>query len=166
MGEQPLATTKDDKVVHVYVIRRALNWLVIGNAPVPEEAKSVRDLAHSALLLKTQSEKFFVLEYMNDSDAHLTETRPEIVRENKDRKYALIKADGVAVEQKGDEFVISTQKFYWERQLYGKALEPKYTPKELESKMRELMKDKKYHVTEHNCHRAQEVLRKELGIFE
>ena len=136
----------DNKVVHVYVIRRKLAGQPIG---------SVREFAHSALLLKTEKGEFFTLEYMSDSKAHLTKGTPKIIKENKKKKYADIKMEGY-VDGK-------TKVCEWERQLTGKKVDPKYTPEELRTKMQDLMKKYSIWKKEH-CHTAQERLREFLGI--
>lgn len=127
-------------VTHVYVIRRPLDGLPIGSAG---------PLAHSALLLQTVNEHY-VLEYMDDSRAHLTQGTPTEVSRDAGRKIANIKMNGVAGGR--------TVSFEWERQLRGTAVDPRWTPQQLQQQMQALMKPYSLWKAEH-CHQAQQRLR-------
>jgi hypothetical protein len=137
-----------DPVVHVYVMRRQL----LGQ-PVP----SVRSWAHSALLLKTKAGKFYTLEFMSDSKAHLTASTPKEISVDQKRKVALIKMEGW-----GDG---KQESFEWERQLLGKELDAGQAPAELRDLMQAQMKEYSVWDKEH-CHTAQERLRKQLKLLE
>lgn len=137
-----------DSVVHVYVIRRQL----LGQ-PIP----SVRSLAHSALLLKTKGGKYYTLEFMDDSKAHLTSGVPLESSSDAARKVAIITMDGWGEGK--------SKSFEWERQLNGKALSGDHTPQQLLLMMQGEMKDYSVWKEEH-CHSAQERLRKKLGLLD
>lgn len=134
-------------VTRVYVIRRPLDGALIGSAG---------PLAHSGLLLQTKAGEYYVLEYMNDSRAWLTAGTPKELGRDTGRKVANIKMNGIA----GGKVVIVE----WERQLHGSALEPKWTPEQLQQKMQIQMKRYNVWKAEH-CHQAQERLRREVGLL-
>lgn len=148
-GEQSDAPDGSDKVSHVFVIRRALDDQPLG---------SVRQIAHSALLLRTCSGRHYTLEYMGDSRAHLTEAEPQEFKRHEGDRYADIK-------MKGQKNGGGTAEFEWERQLRGRAIEPKSTPEELRELMQSLMSEYSLWKKEH-CHTAQERVRRRLEIFD
>ncbi len=139
------ADDKVDRVEHVYVIRRALAGQPINR---------VGNFGHSALLLKTESGNCYVLEYMGDSQAHLTKAEQKTISHDKKRQIARIKMAGWTKMMPAE--------FEWERQLAGQSIEPAYTPDELRELMQGLMRRYSVWNKEH-CHTAQERLRLFLG---
>lgn len=141
-----LVKAEESKANHLYVIRRPLD---------AQPVTSIRKYAHSALLVQTTNGKFYVLEYMADSKAHLTETEMTEVSKPEAKKIAIVKVKGMTDG--------GVKELEWERQLSGSKLEPKWSPVELRDKMQTLMKE--YSIwKEEYCHSAQERLRRELGL--
>ncbi|HBE72005.1 MAG TPA: hypothetical protein DDW52_28025 [Planctomycetaceae bacterium] len=147
----------DSKVNHVYVVRRPLG------SPTEWEPLTNRwKLVHSALILKTADKRFALLEYMEDGKTYLTEVSPRIVKEHVDDGYVVIRMKGQYVDpdRDGDGPI----EFRWTRQLKGTKLAETHSLADLKKKMHELMAGKPYSLLKHNCHVAQEKLRKSIGL--
>lgn len=89
------------EIERVFVARRPLN---IANAS--KNWQKYKQMAHSALLLRTEDGKYHILEYMSDSKAHLYEIQLEVVRTIQDPPHEVFQLNGVQ----------------WTKQLYGKQL--------------------------------------------
>lgn len=142
---------------HVYVVRRPLG------SPTEWEPLTNRwKLVHSALLLKTSDKRFALLEYMEDGKTYLTEVSPSIVKEHVNDGYVVIRMKGQYVDPDRDGD--SPIEFRWTRQLKGTKLAESHSLADLKKKMNELMAGKPYSLLKHNCHVAQEKLRKAIGL--
>jgi hypothetical protein len=112
-------------------------------------------LSHSALLLRTERGRYYTLEYMGDSQAHVTEGTPALLA-TPSRQVAVVamkgQIDGQPTEAK------------WECDLTGPRIQPKWSAGELQQKMQSLMRPYSVWRREH-CHTAQERLRRELRIL-
>lgn len=87
------------EIERVFVARRPLN-------PGTKNWHKYRYLAHSALLLRTVDQKYHILEYMSDSEAHLYEIKLEVIKIIHDPPHEIFKLEGVE----------------WTKQFYGKPL--------------------------------------------
>lgn len=132
----------NEEIVRVYVARRQLYAFLLPKYWL---------LAHSAVILKTKSQKHYLLEYMGDSNVHLREIEYTVKR----------------TQEKGKPHqVITVGADVWTKQLHGKAPPSVWTLQQAKDKMEELMSDKKYNLLSfHVCHKAQEQLRAAMGIF-
>lgn len=129
-------------IERVFVARRPLN-------PGTKNWYKFRYMAHSALLLRTTDQRYHILEYMSDSQAHLYEITLHVIKTIEDPPHELFTLNGVE----------------WTKQLHGKPLSG-WTIEQARTKMQELMKDG-YRIEKNEvCHVAQERLRKEMGIME
>lgn len=86
-------------IEHVFVARRPLN-------PGTKNWHKYKYLAHSALLLRTNDQKYHILEYMSDSQAHPYEIQLEVIKTIHSPPHEIFKLKGVE----------------WTKQLYGKPL--------------------------------------------
>ncbi len=140
----------DDRVVKTYVVRRRLD---VPAAPL------VGPLAHSALVLRTTSGNHFLLQYgVGEGDGadvnatHLQKLTAQEVRSLKSStKFAV-----------GDGDML----FTFTRQATGQDVAPAHQVhvSEAVAFMKAAMAGKKYHLTSHNCHCAQEIVRAALGL--
>ena len=131
------SSVSTESVSRVYVIRRKL-----GNAV------RVRAVAHSALLLETQRGRFFILEYgvpEEDSEEKNHVRCRECTRVHAKKLYD---ADGVK----------------WKKQTVGSGLSGDMTVDDITSLMRDVAEQHEYHLTNWNCHMAQENTRRALGL--
>ena len=138
---------ESDKVIHLFVVRR--------NLDIPGKPR-VGVLAHSAVLLKTEKEEFYLLEYLGDSNAHLNRVTFTVNEDNDD--HLIVKMNGYSTSTK------KMQPYLWTRQKIGVKLDGSKSAAELKKLMQGQMKEYSVWKSEH-CHAAQERLRKKLGVF-
>lgn len=147
-------SVRDGLVVNrIYVIRRELGK---SRDSIPIYRNVV---AHSGLLLRTVSDRYFVLEYQGDSVAYLTETPVILLRSFPEKRYVYIAAKGHDME--------SVKVFYWTRQLSGTELQTalSLTPHDLQHLMSAVM-PRGYGLHRFDtCHTAQERLRRLLATW-
>ena len=89
----------DREIERVFVARRPLS-------PGTKNWQKYRHAAHSALLLRTVGGKYYILEYMADSQVHLYEIVLKVTKTIQDPPHEKFELNGVE----------------WTKQLYGKAL--------------------------------------------
>jgi hypothetical protein len=158
LWHQPsLGQTASQVVEHVdriFVIRRTLT----GDAAIKRG-----DLAHSALLLRTKDENWYVLEFMRDSNVYLTRTEQQVVQEHTKESWAEVKLKGRYFRSLVGEDPPIEKQLVWTRQLKGESIEAKFTPQQLKEQMEAVVKKYSLLKGEH-CHKAQEHLRKSLGL--
>jgi len=140
-----------DYVTNVKVVRRPLNNLEFLYAGL---------LAHSALLLETQSGKKFIVEYMGDSKVHSTNIgHPSFTKV--ETSTVEFRAPGAAMSGVGSSI------YTWTSQRHGTNVnvEDAITVGDVEAQMTTLMSGRSYSVAlpSHNCHEAQERTRRHYG---
>lgn len=140
---EELAFDENDQAVHLFVVRRALDIPVVPR---------VRYAAHSALLLKTSNDRYYLLEYMADAKVHLNRVEVEVKQEKDDHVV-------ISMQGRADN---GMKTFEWTRQLKGSKIEQQFTVGQLRDKMRELMPNG-YAELKEDCHTAQERLRQAIG---
>ena len=112
----------DEKIERVFVIRRPPDGPII-------ETASIGELAHSALLLQTESNHYYILEYMSDAQSHLHFVKTMITaKTNVQKKFEnvvliiveVIKDDTVCYDHDQMQPKCSLESIhYWTKQLYG-----------------------------------------------
>lgn len=146
------AESDRDFIITIFVVRRPLGmqneWMPLTNLNV---------VAHSAILLQSEQGEFKLLEYMEDSTVYLTKVKPQIIRQIKAESYSVI-------EMKGAFANGNARRFRWTRQLIGADLAEPVSAEQLKKTMVDLMSGSKYSPLDHNCHAAQEKLRRRLGF--
>ncbi|XP_048584121.1 fibropellin-1 isoform X2 [Nematostella vectensis] len=139
-----VTTVVRDRVVRVYVIRRELIWLWF----------TCGILAHSGLILQTESGKEYVLEYMDDGKALLYPANYKIKKGDH--------PDGATFIEMPDK---DGKDHDWTKQNKGTAMpaDIDVTPQEAQSQMQKIVGDN-YNFLWNNCHAAQEALRLAWGL--
>lgn len=153
-ADRPVLTSAS--ATHVYVVRRPL-----GGPNAWEPLVNRWEFVHSGLLFKTEEGRFALLEYMGDSKVYLSEPSPEVIREFEDAGYATVRMAGQYDDEKGNA---GPAMFRWTRQLKGTRLNAPIRLSKLKKLMVDLTVNKKFNLTSHNCHLAQERLRKAIGL--
>ena len=146
--------TDGDIAVRLYVARRPL-----GAGELWKPLTNLNKFAHSAVLLETRDNKFFLLEYQNDSKVHLNLVTPETISTHEDGSFMIIEMNGASDKD------ASLQSFRWTRQLKGVSLTEPMSVKKLRDRMATTMATSQYSIPAgHHCHKAQESLRRSLNL--
>ncbi|XP_020904511.1 uncharacterized protein LOC110242819 [Exaiptasia diaphana] len=131
----------------VYVIRRNLSFSIFKWCA----------LAHSGLILEMTDGKQCVLEYMGNSRTYLYDANPTSTTScwiKRCKKLVMADEDG--------------KEYTWTRQKYGTSTarypSARITPQKAKQRMKELMQSSTYNLLSHNCHIAQEKLRRDWGM--
>jgi len=136
----------------LYVVRRPLglgeDWKPLTN---------LNQFAHSAVLIETNDRQFVLLEYMGDSKVYLTPVTPTTLETHFEDSY-------ITLQMKGAMANGVPQMYRWTRQLHGVALANSVSVSDLREAMERQVSVAPYSLFFHNCHKAQETLRRSLGL--
>lgn len=132
-----------DKATHLYVVRRKLD------APLPR----VSYFAHSAVLIETTNHHQYLIEFLEDSQVHLTRVQPRTVAN---------RGDHLIIEMRG-QTTDGPKTFEWTRQASGVKLTGEYSIATLKNFLNNKMRY--YNLIFENCHEAQQSLRGALSKF-
>ncbi|KAK5659582.1 hypothetical protein OQA88_784 [Cercophora sp. LCS_1] len=142
-----LKESQDPEVARVYVIRRPLD---VPFTPTRRTDAPRNVAVHSGLLLVDNNGKATIAERMAEPEgAVFRNVDFKVTRTNKDQKY---------------EVVVTSDGKEWTKQLRGEAVPGTVTKNQVKNILNEVVSAAEYRVGGPNCHRAQEEVRRRLGL--